>query len=236
MRGKTEPVVRRGLLLAILIGALVFVSSAFAADQIVGCKQSHFNNDDQIVFPGQPGASHRHQYAGARSNDAFSTVQSMKASGTTCDDTGDTAGYWAPTFNAGYPIHPSKGALFYYTFNGTQFPEGLKMVVRWSTPGNRVRFKCGPGSATETRTVPASCGSGMLVPVVDFPQWWDGRLDSPDHLSHMSYSRTATHTTRLPHLKVYWRLAVPAGAPIDSNLSSGDYTTFHLDFLSTGAI
>lgn len=219
-----------------LAPALVVVASALAADVIVGCKQSHFNNDDVIVFPGQPGASHRHQYAGARSNNAFSTVQSMIASGTTCDRASDTAGYWAPSFLAGYPIHPNRGALFYYTFNGAQFPAGLRMIVRWTTPGNRVLFKCGPGSNTETRVPPSSCSSGMAVPVVTFPTWWDGRLDSPDHLSHMSYSQTATHNRRLPKLKVYWRIAVPPGAPIDWRFSSGDYTTFHLDFFSTGAI
>lgn len=228
---------KRIIVLALLVlPLLVAVPIAFAADAIIGCKQSHFNNDDVIVFPGQPGASHRHQYAGARSNNAFSTVASMKASGSTCDRASDTAGYWAPSFNAGYPIHPNKGALFYYTFNGTQFPEGLKMIVRWTTPGNRVLFKCGPGSNTETRTPPSSCSSGMFVPVVTFPTWWDGRLDSPDHLSHMSYSRTSTHTRQLPKLKVYWRIAVPAGAPIDSNVSSGNYQTFHLDFFSTGAV
>lgn len=227
---------KRLSLLLLILPALVIVASALAADAIIGCKQSHFNNDDVIVFPGQPGASHRHQYAGARSVNAFSTVQSMIASGTTCDRASDTAGYWAPSFNAGYPIHPSKGALFYYTFNGTQFPAGLKMIVRWSTPGNRVLFKCGPGSNPETRTPPASCSSGMFVPVVSFPTWWDGRLDSSDHLSHMSYSQTSTHTRRVPKLKVYWRIAVPPGAPINTALSSGDYTTFHLDFFSTGPI
>lgn len=224
------------LLCVFVLPLAIVVPLAFAADVIVGCKQSHFNNDDMIVFPGQPGASHRHQYVGARSNNAFSTVQSMIASGTTCDRASDTAGYWAPSFLAGYSIHPTRGALFYYTFNGTQFPAGLKMIVRWTTPGNRVLFKCGPGSNTETRTPPASCGSGMFVPVVTFPTWWDGRLDSPDHLSHMSYSRDATHTRQLPKLKVYWRIAVPAGVPIDSRVSSGDYTTFHLDFVSTGPI
>lgn len=227
---------RLTVLLIALVPALVIVATALGADLIVGCKQSHFNNDDVIVFPGQPGASHRHQYAGARSNNAFSTVSSMIASGTTCDRASDTAGYWAPSFNAGYPIHPTRGALFYYTFNGTQFPAGLKMIVRWSTPGNRILFKCGPGSGTETRTPPARCDSGMFVPVVTFPTWWDGRLDSPDHLSHMSYSQTSTHTRRLPKLKVYWRIAVPPGASIDSSVSSGSYQSFHLDFLSTGPI
>lgn len=232
---------RRALLLLIvtlpaLVAMLVFVAQALGADIIIGCKESHRNRDDLIMFPGQPGASHEHVYAGARSNNAFSTVASMRASGTTCDVATDLAGYWGPTFLAGYPIHPTRGALFYYTFNGTQFPAGFRVIVRWTTPGNRILFKCGPGSNTETRVPPPSCGSGMAVPVVSFPTWYDGRLDSPDHISHTSYSQTATHRFRLPKLKVYWRIKVPAGAPIDWRFSSGDYTTFHLDFFSTGPI
>lgn len=220
------------------VSALVIVPSALGADLIIGCKQSHTNYDDLIMFPGQPGASHQHVYVGARSVNAFSTVTSMRASGTTCSDPRDLAGYWGPTSQAGYPIHPSKGALFYYTFGSSRgFPAGLRMIVRWSTPGNRILFKCGPGSNTETRTPPSSCSSGMFVPVVSFPRFWDGRnLDSPDHLSHMSYTRDSAHPVELPRLKVYWRIAVPAGAPINSNFSSGNYQTFHLDFFSTGLI
>lgn len=221
------------LLLLPLVGIVATV--ALGANWIVGCTESHRNNDDLIVFPGQSGASHQHVYVGARSNNAFSTVSSMQASGTTCGTPGDTAGYWAPAFSAGYKIHPSKGALIYYAFGSgaRAFPSGLRMIVRWSTPGNRVLFKCGPGSGTELRTPPASCSSGMLVPVVTFPRWWNGQLDSPDHLSHMSYSRTSTHSIELPQIKIYWRTEVPAGAAINSNLSSGDYTTFHIDFFNS---
>lgn len=223
--------------LLVVLPALVFVYAAFAADIIVGCRQSHLNFDDPIVFPAQPGASHQHTYTGARNTNAFSTPASMRAAGTTCDLQRDTAGYWAPTSAAGYPVHPSKGELNYYTFNSTNgFPEGLKMIVRWSTPGNRILFKCGPGSNTETRTPPASCSSGMFVPVITFPTWWDGRLDSPDHLSHMSYSRDSTHTRQLPKLKIYWRLQVPPGQQINSNFSSGNYQSFHVDFMSSGPI
>lgn len=224
------------LVVLALVPAVVIVAAALGADLIIGCKQSHVNNDDLIVFPGQPGASHLHVYTGARSNNAFSTVSSMRASGTTCDNPRDLAGYWGPAFVAGYPIHPNRGALFYYTFNGKQFPAGFRVIVRWTTPGNRILFKCGPGSNPETRTPPSSCSSGMFVPVVTFPRFYDGRLDSPDHISHTCYARTGACSIELPKLKVYWRIAVPPGQPINSNVSSGDFTTFHLDFFSTGAI
>ena len=221
------------LLAAFVIVPLVIVAAAMSANWIVGCQMSHQNNDDMIMFPAQPGLSHRHVYVGARSNDAFSTTQSMQASGTTCGTPGDTAGYWRPTWLAGYNVHPSKGWLAYYAFgaNAVSFPQGLKMIVRWSS--GRIMYKCGPGSASETRSPPSSCGSGMLVPVITFPRYWNGRdLDSPDHISHMSYSRDTAHPVEVPQVKVYARTAVPAGQQLDLRLSSGDYTTDHMDFVN----
>lgn len=225
---------KRLVILSILVAPLaIFVGVAFGVNWIVGCQQSHINNDDMILFPNQPGLSHQHVYVGARSNNAFSTIQSMQASGTTCGTPGDTAGYWRPQWVAGYPVHPNKGWLVYYAFgsNAVAFPQGLKMIVRWSS--GRVVYKCGPGSATETRSPPTSCGSGMLVPVITFPRFWNGRdLDSPDHISHMSYSRSAAYPVEVPQIKVYARTLVPAGQPIDLRLSSGDYTTDHMDFVN----
>lgn len=219
------------LLILLVLPVLVVVSIASAANWITTCSFSHTNNDDVIVFPRLPGASHNHTYVGARSNNAFSTVASMQASGTTCGMAGDTSGYWEPT--PSYPIHSSKGFLFYYTgsSNVRAFPPGLRMIVRWT--GGHIRFKCGPGSNTETLAPPASCSSGMVVTVTDFPRYWNGRdLDSPDHLSHMSYSRDAAHPIELPRIKAYGRHAVPAGQPINFTFSSGNYTTYHLDFFN----
>jgi hypothetical protein len=134
-----------------------------------------------------------------------------------------------PTAN--YPIHPKLGTLWYYFVGpSTQvFPNGLKMIVRWS--GGHVRFKCGPGGNTLTAAPPASCRSGMLVVNVEFPRYWDGvNLDSDDHLSHMSYVRDAAHPIELPRMRGNVRYAVPVGKPINFLPSSGDYTTWHVDF------
>src|SRR5438034_2889321 len=40
---------------------------------VSGCRFSHRNTDDPIVFPGQPGKSHDHTFIGNDSTDAFST-------------------------------------------------------------------------------------------------------------------------------------------------------------------
>src|SRR5919197_133805 len=51
---------------------------------VVRCPYSHSLMDDPIVFPGQPGASHMHDFFGNESVNAFSTMASMLAGQTTC--------------------------------------------------------------------------------------------------------------------------------------------------------
>lgn len=213
---------------AIFVAIALGATTALGANWITTCSFSHTNNDDPIVLPGQVGASHQHTFVGARTTNAFSTFASLSSGATTCVMQGDRSGYWQPTW---YPVHPNKGLLIYYTINSNTrpFPDGLKIVIRHS--GGHIRFKCGPGSGTETLAPPPACGSGMLVPVIDFPRFWDGvRLDSPDHISHMSYSRDAAHPIELPRQKWYFRMAVPPGQPIDPNNSSGGYGQYHVDF------
>ena len=60
------------------------------------CAYSHTMSDDPIVFPGQPGASHLHDFFGNTGANASSTFETMLAGETTCRVPSDTAGYWAP--------------------------------------------------------------------------------------------------------------------------------------------
>jgi hypothetical protein len=46
----------------------------------------------------------------------------------------------------------------------------------------------------------------------------------------VSYTKDAAHPIELPLLRGFVRYAVPAGKPIDLQLSSGDYTSWHVDF------
>src|ERR1044072_2117778 len=85
--------------------ALLVVSSAGTAKAVKlhgnnffsNCRFSHFANDDPIVHPGKPGASHPHTFFGNSSTNAASTLESLRASGTTCSVKADKAAYWAPT-------------------------------------------------------------------------------------------------------------------------------------------
>src|SRR5438034_6531453 len=101
------------LVLALLITASLAVPSSVRAASatkggfVVTCRYSHTAPDDPIVAPGQPGASHSHDFFGNESTDASSTYDSMVAAPTNCGVTADTAGYWIPTPSlAGTEFHP----------------------------------------------------------------------------------------------------------------------------------
>src|SRR5262249_1068020 len=53
-------------------------------DFVVECPFSHRLADDPIVDPGQPGASHLHDFFGNIGVDASSTYASLRSTGTTC--------------------------------------------------------------------------------------------------------------------------------------------------------
>jgi len=83
------------------VGALAVLSPAVALGRAhgqfrVSCPYSHSKTDDPIVFPGQPGASHLHDFFGNNSVDAFSDESSLRAATTTCSTSDDLSGYWEP--------------------------------------------------------------------------------------------------------------------------------------------
>lgn len=251
---------KRTILLAVFLSAFLAipaVAALAAPGWIVSCSYSHGNNDDPIVFPGQPGAAHAHEYAGARTTNAFSTPDSMRAGGTSCAVPGDRAGYWLPAlYKNGVLLHPlgsgTKNALFYYrevVSNPTAvpIPDGLKMIIgdarAASEAGNTsiqrgdIVFKCGPGSTTNLMRPPTQCGSGLMVVSLRFPNCWNGTtLDSADHKSHMSYpvggKCPSTHPVNLPRVESFFRYNVGTAPIGDITFSSGPYYTVHMDFMN----
>lgn len=250
----------RTMSIAVLLLTLcIFPPSSFAADSgwIVSCNYSHTSKDDPIVFPGQPGASHSHDFAGATTTNANSTAQTLLAGGTTCATPGDKSGYWVPTaIRNGQVLHPqgtSKNALFYYRRKGAPtgttvqpFPLGLKMIVgnaHAKSPsenpqlGTQIIFKCGPGSGTDLPQPPAQCDSGILSVSLQFPNCWNGKdLDSADHKSHMAYPVSgkcpSSHPVVLPRIESFWRYNVGTGPIGTFAFDSGPYYTIHQDFFN----
>jgi hypothetical protein len=248
------------LVLPIILLGVVFVSNVYAASPgwIASCQYSHSASDDPILFPGQFGASHLHDFVGAKSTNANSTFNSLRAGGTTCVMTSDTSAYWSPAlYKNGTRVLPnatSKHALFYYRRKGAPsgvrvqpFPPGLRMIVgnahahspaeNQALSSGRIIFKCGPGSGTDLPRPPTQCSSGVMVISLQFPNCWNGRdLDSPDHISHMAYPNgsrcPSSHPVVLPRIESFYRYPVGTGPIGTVTLASGPYYTIHQDFFN----
>jgi hypothetical protein len=255
---------RRRLLAAIAVGGVLLgTSSAWGADAVSGdaaaqgesgaanfianCAASHSAADDPIVFPGQVGASHLHDFFGNRSTNAFSTVQSLDAATSTCMVKGlspgkDRSAYWVPAASQnGVKLTPLR-VLVYYQLgrrkpgNIRPFPHGFKMIAGDShatSPQDVVRWGCtdGPSSA-EPPTCPVD---QKLVLRITFPDCWDGvRLDSTDHRSHVAYSMNgacpSTHPVQVPRLFFAVRYQSQGGLGV--TLSSGGQYSGHADFFN----
>ena len=77
------------------------------------CLSSHRAGDDPIVFPGQSGASHIHEFYGNTTTNASSTLQSLRLGGTNCDPVADKSAYWTPTlYQNGVPVAPERVTIY----------------------------------------------------------------------------------------------------------------------------
>src|SRR5438045_1744092 len=102
MRVLREPPTGGVVHTAILVGLSAVLVVNLAAAQpghgrgsfSVECAYSHTLNDDPIVYPGIPGASHSHDFFGNVSTTASSTQDTLVGAQTSCGDLSDRAGYW----------------------------------------------------------------------------------------------------------------------------------------------
>ena len=172
---------------------------------VVSCSSTHRNNDDPIVFPGQPGKSHNHTFVGNRSANAFSTPASLRdPADARCGPKTDGSAYWFPTLYAnGNAVRPHISIIYYVrlTDRVQPFPAGLKVIAgnaRATRPqaARIASFSCGPPDGTRLFAAPPNCPEGQFLHMnVNFPDCWDGRrLDSPDHQSHMAYSASGRYS------------------------------------------
>lgn len=242
---------RRLLVTAIAaISALAALSASASANSFhVTCATSHVLNDDPIVFPGQPGRSHRHVFFGARSADAASTTASLRRSRTTCGDAKDTASYWAPSIEvAGRMRRGTMNA--YYQRAGKRraaaLPPGLRMiagnmhaatpqsmrVTSWQCTGSKRRR-----SSPQSRAVPRCAAGQQLAGWVRFPDCWNGRnLDSADHRSHMAYAVrgrcSSSHPVEVMKLvvRITWPTRPASAAAVTLGGGMMPSTGFHADF------
>ena len=152
---------------------------------MVGCGFSHMNNDDPIVFPGKPGASHNHTFIGNRAVDAATTPASLLGGESSRPDVGDASAYWVPTLFSGRPaVKPLVGVGYYVrrTLGPVRaFPPGLKMIAgnanaRRPQSLSVVGWGCGGVGAPPRSTVVPSCPPDQALHLrATFPSCWNGR-------------------------------------------------------------
>ncbi len=203
------------------------------------CRYSHALNDDPIVYPNQPGASHNHTFFGNTAIDAFSDKNKAHTYGnSTCNGgIANRSGYWSPSLVDAVTNAVIKPlfALFYYKTdkpaNVVAPPKGLRMIAgnssaQSSQDGVReiLRWTCNDVYAGRQASIPAC--SGDLAKMVIFPSCWDGKnLDSPDHKAHMAYSVgggcPASHPVQIPDITVNVHYQVPSTTNL--RLSSDNY-------------
>lgn len=164
------------------------------------CSPSHLLYDDPIVYPGQPGAAHLHQFFGNTLTNSNSTYSSLRTTGNgTCDGGPvNRSAYWMPAMmnGQGSVVIPDFFVVYYKAVPNTavSMPRGLRMVFGfpaptsgWSCDGARA------AGAPERATTIAAAGcdaAAHLIGSIGAPDCWDGRnLDSPDHRSHVAYRR-----------------------------------------------
>jgi len=214
---------------------------------IGNCRFSHRATDDPIVFPNAPGASHDHSFVGNRTTNAFSTLDSLLAGGTTCRRPGETAAYWMPTLYVdGNAVAPTEATIYYRRrtlMRVTATPPGFKMIAgdsQASTPQDRrVTFwNCGQAAGLPPSSTPLACpdqrGSALRLHVT-FPSCWNGvDVDSSNHKQHVAYPTngrcSSGYDVAIPAISLIYRYPVTGSHAF--GLASGPVYSGHADFFN----
>lgn len=217
------------------------------AQFIVRCEVSHIGFDDPIVLPGQPGASHQHQFFGNAETNSDPAYERMVGADTSCDQQLDSASYWSPTLldGDGNRIDAQKLTAYYRPGSGVDpasvvaYPAGFMMVAGSSAADEPqgqdvIAWSCGSGALRAD--VPPACSPDTTLRLwITFPDCWDStRLTSFGSGAHVRYSDggcPASHPVALPQLQM--AIDFPPVDPDGLALSSGPIHSAHADFWNT---
>ncbi|MFF5488433.1 DUF1996 domain-containing protein [Streptomyces virginiae] len=182
-------------------------------------ENGHFNPDNVIVAPGvSNGAHHMHDYVGNLTADAFSTNNSLAASGTTCRN-GDQSTYYWPVLrlrdgkvekdakapgggqdgNVGTILKPKQVSL---TFKGspvgkvTAMPRFMRVITgdaKAFTNGNanaNASWSCTGFENRQLKDKYPVCPKGSdVVRTFNFQSCFDGKnVDSANHRTHVAFA------------------------------------------------
>lgn len=165
------------------------------------CTYSHSLEDDPIMHPNEPGASHRHDFFGSTQANATSTPRELSHGDSTCLLSADTAAYWFPSgFMGDAVLEPTFAKAYYFGLPLQTVavpPLGLQMVAgnpdAVSAADNpEATWSCGADGARRTpiATHPYDCNPyaerwsfvDSVVARLQFPNCWDGEGLGPDNV------------------------------------------------------
>jgi hypothetical protein len=177
---------------------------------------------DPIISPGKV-SNHLHTIMGGNGFDFTMDYNSTQASTcSSCTVIGDNSNYWTPTLwfqhqNGTFEsVNQVGGMLVYYLQRGGNgekikaFPPGFRMVA--GNPFKRsggndfasqaISYNCldynGPAKPETPNFPNYNCPNGLRAQVF-FPSCWNGKdLDTPDHMSHMSYPANSYNSGACP--------------------------------------
>lgn len=192
-------------------------SDKIAADEVgafrISCEYSHMSNDDPIVYPGVPNATHHHTFFGNTGANAYSTNDTLRNSGNSscAGGTLNRSGYWMPSLidtSTGAPVKPSVVVVYYKGWESWNNhlikppPAGLQMISGNARPlsvaDTQAEFYCQDllndvsphwGKVWQGNSIKSCGGNGKILRmIVSFPGCWDAKnLSSPDYKSHMAF-------------------------------------------------
>ncbi|UOF76731.1 hypothetical protein [Caudoviricetes sp.] len=219
------------------------------------CNYSHALFDDPIIYSGVPGKSHLHIFFGNTGAKFSSTETSLKSSGNSTCRGGilNRSGYWVPALldANGNVVRPVENLVYYKSaYQGLSpsaiqaFPFGLRAVSGnslSSAPQDHTYWGCVNNYIGHVATIPVCPPGDMLEMHVEYPQCWNGTLDSPDHKSHLTFpiaenTCPATHPIAIPEISIHIRYDMPAGGTYGWHLVSDmyDYRTPVVGIYGTG--
>lgn len=195
---------------------------------VTKCAHTRRAADDPIVHRGHTGASHLHDFYGARHPTATTDGPSLAAETGRCDAPADRSTYWHPAISVDGRLPEPNEARVYYAATDRSLPLGLEMV---SAAGG---WACG-SPWTATNVVPHCPVQAPTAMVVRFPDCWDGqRLRSADR-SHVAVSIDgqcpAANPVPLPRIVMTVGVDV-WGAGHRISLSSGGSSSAHGDVIA----
>jgi hypothetical protein len=261
---RRKPIGRRagyGAAIAILALLATLVPSPVGAASRAGqfwvrCPFSHAAMDDPILLPGQPGASHRHDFFGNETTNANSTFASMLAGSTNCRIPSDTAGYWSPTaLLRGVTVKPRVMRVYYLGVRDRAvetIPSGLKYIggnkdAQSAAENPHVFWYCGASGSVKTPKMdaPYDCRPWAsyrfvdgVVGVIDLPNCWDGVGLEPSNVVYPVGGICPPgfgHVLARVSTRIHFGVMNPLNADgsVGLTLSSGPYYTLHSDFWNT---